>query len=441
MATATIRMTSKLPVFVAVVLLFLQIFSPAPPIMFLLLGMAGVLGVGYVWARQLARGVSMQRKRRYGWAQVGDLIQERWIMHNDAWVPVLWAEIQERTDMAGYDASRAIGLGAQSSITWMTSGSCLQRGVFTLGPLDVVMGDPFGLFTVRLHYAYTDTFVIYPSIVALPTLVEPRGVARGNSRANLRSLELTTNASTVRHYVPGDALNRIHWRTTARRSQPDQESIFVKEYDLEPTGDVWIIVDMHAAVHAGQGVESTEEYAVTLAASLANQLLRENLAVGLITHTDDPIVIAPRKGHQHLWELLTALSPLHATSARPLDELLALFEPAITRNMSIAVITPSSDATWIENLGLLLRHGVHVTSLLLDAVSFGGEGNTLGVLGALADLGVPAHVVDKGAQFQSLLQKRQQQPEFKVLGTGRVVVTKEGESADWAPVGMAGGGS
>jgi uncharacterized protein (DUF58 family) len=441
MATPTIRMTSKLPVFVAVVLLLLQIFSPAPPIMFLLLSMVSVLGVGYVWVRQLARGVSIQRKRRYGWAQVGDLIQERWIMHNDAWVPVLWAEIQERTDMAGYDASRAIGLGAQSSITWTTSGSCLQRGVFTLGPLDVVMGDPFGLFTVRLHYAYTDTFVIYPSIVALPTLVEPRGVARGNSRANLRSLELTTNASTVRQYVPGDALNRIHWRTTARRSQPDQESIFVKEYDLEPTGDVWIIADMHAAVHAGQGVESTEEYAVTLAASLANQLLRENLAVGLITHASEPIVVAPRKGQQHLWELLTALSPLHATAAKPLDELLTLIEPAITRNMSIAVITPSSDVAWIEGLGLLLRHGVHVTALLLDAASFGGEGNTAGVLGALADLGVPAHVVDKGARFQSLLQKRQQQPEFKVLGTGRVVVAKEGEAADWVPVGMAGGGS
>ena len=277
--------------------------------------------------------------------------------------------------------------------------------------------------------------------MALPTLVEPRGVARGNSRANLRSLELTTNASTVRGYVPGDALNRIHWRTTARRSRPDQEQIFVKEYDLEPTGDVWLIVDMHAAVHAGQGVESTEEYAVTLAASLANQLLRENLAVGLISHGAEPVVIAPRKGQQHLWELLTALSPLHATAERPLHELLALFEPAITRNMSIALITPSCDPAWVERLGLLLRHGVFVTALLLDATSFGGEGNVAGVSGALADLGVPAHVIDKGVRFQSLLQKRQQQPEFKVLGTGRVVVAKEGEAADWVPVGMAGGGA
>jgi hypothetical protein len=109
--------------------------------------------------------------------------------------------------------------------------------------------------------------------------------------------------------------------------------------------------------------------------------------------------------------------------------------------MSIALITPSTDASWIERLGLLLRHGVHVTTLLLDAPSFGGQGNVQGVVGALADLNVPAHVIDKGVRFQSLLQKRQQQPEFRVLGTGRVVVAKEGEAADWVPVNMAGGES
>ncbi|MEN6480139.1 MAG: DUF58 domain-containing protein [Anaerolineales bacterium] len=277
--------------------------------------------------------------------------------------------------------------------------------------------------------------------MALPTMVEPHGVVRGNSRASLRSLEQTTNASTVRHYVPGDALNRIHWRTTARRSQPDQEAIYVKEYDLEPTGDVWIMVDMQRAAHAGEGAVSTEEYAVTLAASLANQLLRENLAVGLITHPGQPVVVAPRKGQQHLWEILTALSPLHATGELPLEGLLTLFEPAITRNMSIALITPSCDPGWITSLGLLLRHGVHLTTLLLDATSFGGQGNVRGVVGALADLQVPTHVIDKGTTFQSLMQKRQQQPEFKVLGTGRVVVAKEGEAAEWVPVGTAGGGA
>ena len=107
--------------------------------------------------------------------------------------------------------------------------------------------------------------------------------------------------------------------------------------------------------------------------------------------------------------------------------------------MSIALVTPSCDATWIERLGLLLRHGVHVTTLLLDAPSFGGVGNVTGVVGALAELDVTTHVIDKAVQFQSLLQKRQQQPEYKVLGTGRVVVAKEGEAAEWVPVNMTGG--
>ena len=56
----------------------------------------------------------------------------------------------------------------------------------------------------------------------------------------------------------------------------------VKEYDREPSGDLWICLDMDAAVQVGEGEESTEEYGVILAASSAAEWLRANRAVGLV---------------------------------------------------------------------------------------------------------------------------------------------------------------
>jgi uncharacterized protein (DUF58 family) len=408
--------------------------------MFVLLAILGVLGLCYLWARQMASGVTIQRQRRYGWAQVGDVIEERFIMHNDAWFPVLWAEVRDSSDLPGYNASRAVGLGPRSSTRWNTEGTCERRGVYTLGPLEVLMGDPFGLFKVTLAHDYKESFVVYPPIAALPRLVEPRGMARGAARTNVRSLDLTTNAATVRPYVPGDALNRIHWRTTARRSSPDQEDIFVKEFDLEPSGDLWIILDMDARVHAGEGLESTEEYAVVLAASLANQMLRDNHAVGLISHAAEPIIIRPQKGHQQLWELLRILAGLHAVSEVPLGQVLDLVEPIVGRGMSAALITPSADPEWIKGLTNLLRRGIHPTSLLLDASTFGGDGNMRGIVGFLADLGVPAHITGQGFKFEQITQPRQQRPEYRVLGTGRVVAVHKGDEASsrWTSVGQKG---
>ena len=62
--------------------------------------------------------------------------------------------------------------------------------------------------------------------------------------------------------MPGDAFNRIHWPTTARTKR-----LMVREFELDPTADVWIVLDLDTEVQAGTGLESTEEYAVTAAAS------------------------------------------------------------------------------------------------------------------------------------------------------------------------------
>jgi len=438
MGKPVLRMTSRIPIIAAIVLVVLQIFSPAPPIMFSLVVIAGVLGLSYFWARQLATGVVLHRQRRYGWAQVGDIIEERFTMHNDGWVPLLWCQIRDMGDLPGYDASRALGLGARATTRWTTEGVCERRGVYTLGPVLISMGDPFGLFNVTLAHEYSEGFVVYPPIAAIPSIVEPRGMIRGSARANERSLEMTTDASSVRQYAPGDALKSIHWRSTARRSGLGVEQLYVKEFDLEPGGDLWIILDMDENVNAGEDLESTEEYGVTLAASLANNMLRANHAVGLITYADEPIVIPPQKGHQQLWELLRVLAGTHATSNVPMAELLNLFEPVLGRGMSAAIITPSCEAGWIKNLSLLLRHGIHPTGILLDASTFGGDGDVRAVRAALADLGVMSHTIGSSYRFTHITQKRQQRPTYKVLGTGRVVVAHEGEDSQWVTVGEGG---
>ena len=441
MVTTSIRLTSRLPVVVAGILLVLQIFSPAPPVMFGLTVLVVTLIVAYLWARQLAQGVAMNRERRYGWAQVGDVLEERFTLHNDAWVPILWAEVRDFSDLPGYSASRAAGLGTRSTSRWRVTGTCQQRGLYRLGPTQILMGDPFGLFEVTLTHDYSEAFVVYPPIAALPSLIEPRGMSRGSTRTNIRSLDFTTNASSVRQYAPGDALKRIHWRSTARRSTPEKEEIYVKEFDLEPAGDLWIVLDMDKSVHVGEGAESTEEYGVILAASLAYQMLRSGHAVGLITHGDEPSLVPARRGHHQLWEILRVLAGAHAVSRTPFHELLMLFEPVMGRGMTAALITPSTDPAWLRGVSALLRHGIHSAGLLLDAHSFGGDGNIQGIMGALADLGIGSHVIARGFDFQYIGQRRHQRPQYRALGTGRVIVTDAGDETQrqWVPVGRTKG--
>ena len=61
----------------------------------------------------------------------------------------------------------------------------------------------------------------------------------GSHASPVRTLQTTPLATSVRPYAPGDAMNRIHWKTTARHGE-----IQVKEFDLEQTADAWIILDL-----------------------------------------------------------------------------------------------------------------------------------------------------------------------------------------------------
>jgi len=434
MLERSVRIRYWLPLVLVAILLVLQVFSPARAILFVLVDLSGALLLSYLWAVTLSRRVSVQRLRRYGWAQVGDVIQERWTMHNDALVPLLWAHVHEHSDLLGYDATRAVGMGPRSSQQWITQGICRMRGVYTLGPLVVTMGDPFGFFEARLVDRHSDTFVVYPPVVDLPELLEERGIDRGSGRASARSLAATPNASSTRPYVRGDALKWIHWRSTARRSLPGAENLQVKIFDREPSGDLWVVLDMDARSHAGRGEESTEEYSVVLASSLAGQMLQANRAVGLISHTAEPILVPPGKGHDQLWELLRALAPVYAVSEVGLHHLLHLAMPLLDRNTSVVVITASADPAWIDGLGMLLARGITPSVMLVDGASFGGGASVTGVQGALADLRVPAHVIRKGMGLRRETRPNQN-PQFQVLGTGRVTVVNPRAQGEWVPVG------
>jgi uncharacterized protein (DUF58 family) len=412
----------------------LQIITPSRAWIALIFGLGGTLAAGYYWARQMAGNVTLTRNQHYNWVHVGDLLEERFALVNRSSLPVVWVEVDDRSDLPGYSARSVRSTGGYQTLEWRSEGICHRRGLFTLGPWQAHISDPFGLFLVTLDYPETRSILIYPQVVHLPTLPLPKGAATGTGRTSRRTLDVTTNAAGIRQYAQGDSLNRIHWPTTAHLDR-----LMVKTFDLEPSGDLWIVLDLDAAVQAGDGQESTEEYGVILAASLADKTLRENRAVGLAAygrHSTSPsphakseplpTVAMPQKGMAQQWRILQALAAVRAGGVWPLARVLAEMDRNLGRGMTLAVITPSCDPAWIAGLLPPMRRGIAPAVLLLDPISFGGTGNVDAVRGLLAQLGVPSHVIAKGTPFKPIVEHRRiGRPEYRVLpGTGRIIAVE-----------------
>ena len=409
----------------------LQLITPSRAWIALLVSLGGTLAAGYYWARQMAGHVTLSREQHYNWVHVGDLLEERFTLSNSSGLPVVWVEVDDQSDLPDYTARSVRSAGSYETIAWRTEGICRRRGLFTLGPWKARISDPFGLFLVTFCHPETRSILIYPPVVHLPALPLPKGSATGTGRTSRCALDVTTDAAGVRQYTQGDSVNRIHWATTARLDR-----LMVKTFDLEPSGDLWIVLDLDAAVQAGEGDESTEEYGVILAASLADKTLRENRAVGLAAYgrrgadaNSEPLptLAMPQKGMAQQWRILQALAAVRAGGAWPLARVLAEMDRNLGRGMTLAVITPSCDPGWVAGLLPPMRRGIAPAVLLLDPATFGGAGNVDALRGLLAQMGVPSHVIAKGTPFRPIAKHRRiGRPEYRVLpGTGRVIAVEQ----------------
>jgi uncharacterized protein (DUF58 family) len=391
--------------------------------------LGGAWLVSYIWARSLAQSLQLRREMRFGWAHVGDHLEERFTLTNNGSIPALWVEISDQSTVPDYNVGRATGADGMSQNRWHTQGVCTRRGVFTLGPTTLYTGDPFGLYTVSLHYPDSSPLTVTPPIVPLPTIEVAPGGRAGEGRSRPNTFERTVSTHGVRDYVPGDALNSIHWPTSAR-----QGSLFVRLFDSTPAGDWWLFLDLDEQVQIGQGFNSTEEHGIILAASLADRGLRTGRAVGLITHGQGLAWLPPQTGDNQRQEILRTLAQINA-GPRPLGELLDRIQPTLSHT-SLIIITPAVDGAWVKALIPLLQRGLVATVLLLDPVSFGGHGEAQGTLALLNNLGVTRYLIDR-----DLLDRPEARPgqrgtwQWRVSPTGRAVAVRRPRSLAWRGLG------
>ena len=411
-------MRSRLPLFLTGVLLLGAIFLPAPVWTMLLVGVGGILLVAYGWARSLTRGLHGQRRLRFGWVGVGDRLSEAFTIYNGSPFPAFWVQVVDASDVPGYDVSVVRSVGAGERARWRQAAICQQRGHFRLGPWSLRTADPFGLFEVTIRYPIGEEIIVHPPIHSELPIPLPAGQSHGRSRARERSWQATINAAGVRDYRTHDPYRWIHWPTSARKGE-----LFVREFDLDAAGDVWILLDMQAAAQVGAGLEGTEEHAVLLAASLTARALHENRAIGLVAYGREPQLIVPHTGAGQQWRLLRALALVTADGENGLASALRDLGRQAKRGSATVIITPTQETSWLPALSQLALGGVQCNVILLDRASFGaGEGNR-GLCDAIRRLGIGCQRLQQGEVGRPAVEReRQGFWEFKTLATGRVVV-------------------
>jgi uncharacterized protein (DUF58 family) len=388
MNTVQRRPVATLLLTIVVILLALQIVGVYRGWRIVLVGFAGVLLVGRLWAGRLRRGLELEQQVQFGWFEVGDRVLSRIALINESRFPALWVEVNDRSTLPSTSPDRGVTVAGKGQRRWLKEAICTRRGLFTLGPMSLRTGDPFGLYTAKLDYPDIVPFLVMPQVVSLPAIQVAAGGRASEGRVRNDAPEETVISTSAREYQPGDALRWIHWPTTARRDE-----LYVRRFDGAPSGDWWIVLDADLNVQVGSGDDSTLEHGVVLAASLADRGLRAGRSVGLAAADQELIWLLPRGSEAHRWQIMRSLALL-TYGDHTLSELLSMLRLNSTRT-SLIIITPAIEVSWIEALIPLMNRGDVPTVLLMDPESFGGPGDSTEAVSILSDLGVAHYQIDR----------------------------------------------
>lgn len=164
-----------------------------------------------------------------------------------------------------------------------------RRGLITLGPMSVRRDDSFGIAsyeTVGTGHAQLLVLPVIDQVVApsggriddllLSTTRNPRATDRGEDFASLRG------------YVPGDDLRKVHWPTSAKRG-----ALMVRKNDEARQPRCTLVLDVRDQVHD----EETLERVISAAASILAAAVRNGDEARLVTTSGLDSLNGAGEGH------------------------------------------------------------------------------------------------------------------------------------------------
>jgi uncharacterized protein (DUF58 family) len=345
----------------AVILGLLALATEEPTVYFLVYLAVIVVGGAYLVARRGLSGLEAGAWLDRNQAAVGDALTLTYSIRNRSRLPKPWLEVHSPSTLPLPIPGRVVAIAPMTARSWVARVALTERGQFRIDPMVVRTGDPIGLFESAASVGSGSSLLVFPRVQPLPGWRLPPSPLEGSTSRAQRGPHATPLVTGVRPYTPGDAFNRIHWRSSARH-----QDLQVKEFDIEQTADVRIICDLERSRHVGSGTTATIETVVSAAAAIAAHALDEDRNVSLELVGFRRVVVPADRGDRQRQKILALLAVSQADGGVGLAELLVEAGSHVRPGTVVVIITPSLERDWVPLAGHLRSRGTTVVACVVD---------------------------------------------------------------------------
>jgi uncharacterized repeat protein (TIGR01451 family) len=330
----------------------------APAIVIFAAGCLLLMYLPRYYIRSQPEAVSYRTAFSESYAWPGDELRLTVEIENRSFLPIsllqVTDELAEGVDILGgtliveqkkRSLHHAFSLGMWQRVRRRYPVNCKHRGDFSVGPSRVHLAGPLGFGEAERQYDPKARLVVYPRVHPLSDLPSRPLALLGPSTLRSFLHEDPLRIRGVREYTPGDPLNRINWKATAKAArhmvhvhEPSAHLSVLFLLNLATSDQVWRMLD-----------EAETEWAIEVTASLGVALIEAHCSVGVVAndyitdlavgagegHLQDFLVTLARANSHALWK--PSLFITAALEMRRFGTTLVLVTPILTEEIMAAV--------------------------------------------------------------------------------------------------------
>ncbi len=254
--------------------------------------------------------------------------------------------------------------GAETRVEY--SNYLRKRGLHRIDNLRIVASDPMGIGGFSRTFPVASEVLVYPKPQRIPNVL-----LTGAERFGYRDMPIAAARGSgvdfdgVREYTPGDPLRRMHWKSYARTGR-----LNIVEFEESRAVSLVLALDLQQGTNVGEDMDTTLEYLIRAAASVAQLGIRQGAAVRLAAGPEpDPANLSGR-GTDHLLTILSCLARAEAVDPEPFASRLVERVGRVPAGASLMAFTSVIDEALLASLLLYTSSGAHTMLVYADPRSF-----------------------------------------------------------------------
>ena len=345
----------------SVVLWFAARFLGSVDLFVLGTGAAGLVGVAALLARLPAPRLEVRRELHPPRVYAGTESRVELVVHNAGGRRTPVFSLRDPFDGGRRQARFLVSpLAADEQARAAYRLPTERRGVFTIGPLEASVTDPFGVAARTVRVAAASELTVYPHIDAVAPLPHTRGDDPLAGADHPTGVALSgEDFYALRAYEVGDDLRRVHWPSTARLDE-----LMIRQNEMPWQARVTVLLDVRRRAHSGDSLE----LAVSAAASIVAACWQRGSLVRLVT--TDAADSGYGMRHAHVEAIMEKLASVQPSSDDRLSGVLgSLIKPGNAGGL-VAIFTDEAAPADVAQVARLQWRFASLTTVLFGRSTY-----------------------------------------------------------------------